>query len=127
MGERTTCSSSSGALAGGAAVAVAVAEADDARVAAGAVTVAPAQLVEHSLQGGDARGARRARLAAPSGRGGLPAVAGVEEGGGLSAQVERPRGRVFALQGARALGERDRPLDEGPKLLRLLHGRLDAL
>ena len=51
----------------------------------------------------------------------------MEERGGLSAQVERLRRGVVALQCTRALGERDGALDEGAKLLRLLHGRLDAL
>ena len=72
-------------------VAVAVAEPYDSRVAARTVTVALAEFVEQTLQRGDSGGARRATLIAAARRGGLRAVARVEERGGLSAQVERLR------------------------------------
>jgi hypothetical protein len=51
----------------------------------------------------------------------------VEEARGLAAEVERLRGRVVARQRAGALRQRDDALDEGAQLLRLRHGRDDAL
>ena len=80
-------------------VAVAPPELDDARVAARPILVALAQLVEETLQRGDARRARRARLLAPAASPAPAArVARVEEAGGLPAQVQRLRGRVVAFE-----------------------------
>src|SRR5918912_1304934 len=109
-------------------VAVAAAQADDARVAARPLGVTLAQLAEEALERGDARGARDLGLLAPAGRVlGAARVAGVEEACRLAAQVERLRGRVVAGQRARALRQGDGALDEGAQLLRLRHGRDDAL